>query len=272
MIKLIALDIDGTLLTSERKISQRTHEALHMARKHGCEVVLATGRAFMSLQDVMALAGCIGYAITSNGGGIFRADGTMLFASNMPGDLVRAVMKATSGFGIYPEVYIRGQAYASGHQLDNMHTWGVPEKTCGYILQTRVRIDEFAGFAEESIGRIEGMDVLLAPTAIRAGLRGALEKIQGLAVSSSSPYYVDANAIGITKASGLEHLGKISGVEREEIMAFGDAENDREMLSFAGTGVAMGNCVPMLRKHADYITDDNDSDGIAKALEYFNVI
>ena len=114
MIRLIALDIDGTLLTTDRRISPETHRALNRAHEQGCAVVLATGRAFRSLQNVMELLGCADYAITSSGGGIFRRDGEMLFAADMPPELARAVTKTVNAFGATPELYIRGQAYASG--------------------------------------------------------------------------------------------------------------------------------------------------------------
>ena len=84
MIKLIALDIDGTLLTSQRTISPDTLKALRAASAAGVRIVLATGRAFRSLQDVMEKLGCADYAVTSSGGGVFDAEGNMLFAAKFP--------------------------------------------------------------------------------------------------------------------------------------------------------------------------------------------
>ena len=272
MIRLIALDIDGTLLTRDRRISPDTLQALRAAHDRGCAVVLATGRAFRSLQDVREQLGCADYAITSSGGGIFAGDGRMLFAAEMPPELARAVKKTVNAFGADPELYIHGQAYASGYQLDHMAAWGLPEKNQGYVLDTRVRIEDYDAFFEANIARIEGMDVLTVPAAIRAPLRAALNTIPGLTVTSSSPWYVDVNTAGVTKASGLERLGELLGIGLEEMMAFGDAENDLDMLCRIGIGVAMGNAAPELQAAADYVTATNDDDGIAKALRHFGIV
>lgn len=272
MIKLIALDIDGTLLTSDRAVSEDTYRALRAAHSGGCMVVLATGRAFRSLLDVKELIGCVSYAITSSGSGVFDATGNMLFAAQMPQHLVRAVTEAVCALGVTPEVYIRGQAYASAYQLQNMHSWGVSREACDYVLKTRIAVEDFNQFVEQNIDAIEGMDVLTAPHSVRENLRTALDAIDGVVVTSSSKYYADINVSGITKASGLAHLGALLSIDSSEMMAFGDAENDLDMLRYVGVGVAMGNCLPALRQAADYITDTNDADGIAKALHRFGVI
>lgn len=273
MIRLIALDIDGTLLTSKREISPRTRAALHKAAASGCHIVLSTGRAFGSLQDVIEQAGCISFAVTSNGGGVFTSSGEQLYSNRMPTYLVSEVMRITNRFGIDPELYIRGQAYASARQLDSMVGWGVPQSVADYSEKTRVRVPNFAEFVLNSIDEIEGMDILAAPRAVMtSGLRERLAEVQTLAVSSSSKWYIDVNVEGITKAFGLSHLAEIIGVDKSEVIAFGDEENDREMLKYAGIGIAMANCSESIRDSADYITADNDSDGIEKALLHFGVI
>ena len=272
MIRLIALDIDGTLITSDRQIGPDTRQSLMKLHEQGCAVVLATGRAFRSLQDVMEQLGCADYAITSSGGGVFARDGTMLFAAEMAPERAQAVAETVAAFGLTPELYIHGQAYASGYQLDHMDEWGVNKKTQGYIRDTRIRIEDFSAFLQENLHRIEGMDVLMAPSSVAPALRLALGQLEGLAVTSSSPHYVDVNTAGVTKASGLRHLGAILGIQAGEMMAFGDAENDLPMLRYAGAGVAMANAVPELLEAADYVTASNDADGIAAALRHFNLI
>jgi Cof subfamily protein (haloacid dehalogenase superfamily) len=271
VIRLIALDIDGTLLTSDRRIDAETLAALRRAHAAGCHIVLATGRAFRSLEDVADQLSCADYAITSSGGGVFTAMGEMLFAARMAPELVRAVTETVGRFGLMPEVYIRGQAYASGFQLDNMSGWGVPEKSQGYILNTRVRVEDYTAFVRENLDCIEGMDVLMAPERVRDPLREALGRIGGLSVTSSSPLYADVNTAGVTKATGLAHLGAILGLAPAEMMAFGDAENDVPMLRYAGVGVAMANALPDVQAAADFVTTSNDEGGIAKALAHFGV-
>lgn len=271
MIRLIALDIDGTLLTSDRRIDAETLTALRRTHAAGCRIVLATGRAFRSLEDVAEKLSCADYAITSSGGGVFTAAGEMLFAAQMAPELVRAVTETVERFGLTPEVYIRGQAYASGFQLDHMTDWGVPEKNRGYILNTRVRVEAYTAFVRENLDCIEGMDVLMAPEEVRIPLRAALGRIEGLSVTSSSPLYTDVNTAGVTKATGLAHLGAILKIAPAEMMAFGDAENDVPMLRYAGIGVAMANALPDVRAAADFVTASNDACGIAEALARFGV-
>lgn len=271
--KLIALDIDGTLLSSSRGILPSTMETLEGLHENGHIIVLASGRAYMSMQNVLTqISHLVSYAISSNGATIFDENAQMIFAEKTPEHIIRAIFEVCESFDILPEICIDGQNYASAYQLDNLTNWGVPAPQQGYILGSRKRVEDFHGFVEENINNIDGMDVLTAPLSIANDLREKLSKIENLSATGSSAYYIDTNTEGVNKAFGLEKLVEILGMSSADVIAFGDAENDIEIVRYAGFGVAMGNACDSLKESADFVTADNDSDGIKKAIEMLGVL
>ncbi len=272
MIKLIATDIDGTFLNSEWQPLKSTISAFEIAKEKGIILVPATGRVKNSLNHIKEKIGFADYVVTANGIGISTLDGEPIFNSIMPREMVDATVAVAKSLGIDGEVYIDGQAYASSEQFKMMEKIDIPETVKEYIKSTRKSTENFDQFVKDNYDKIEGMDVLALPRGIMQDLRLALSKIEGACPTSTSEWHIDIGYNGISKGYALKILGEKLGISTSEMMAFGDSENDIEMLKTVGIGVAMGNAMPEVKENADYVTDDNNSDGIYNAMKKFNVI
>lgn len=262
--RLIATDLDHTLLTSDGRVSPRTRTALDAARTAGIHVVPVTARQPIGLREVAAGAAFEDWALCGNGSfGIHLTRGDLLFAQEIPAvvqrELVDALTAALPGvlFASVREAgerFVAQDGYAalaqlSDHKRDPRTMGGVPlsDVVAEPSLKIVVRHPEVP--LDEVFGTLQGL-----------GLRGFE------ATMSGAPF-VEVMAEGVTKASGLAQLCAHLGVDRAEVVAFGDGLNDLEMLQWAGHGVAVANAIEPLRDAADEIAPSNDDDGVAATIE-----
>lgn len=265
-IALIASDIDGTLLDSRSCLTKRTKQALLEAHKQGIHTVIATGRAFTALPEALRHLEALEYVITSNGTSIFRqSDGCRIYGVDMPERMVNAVYGLFKQYAYPVEVFIEGQAYALKAYWENPSVYG--NISAAYVRQTRIPVADMDSFVQRHSHHIEGMDMVVNHCGIKAKIRRKLENIGDIYVTSSSGHYIEVAAGGCSKASALAHLASMLGVSLKKAMAFGDAENDLEMIKECGYGVAMENGSALLKAAADIIAPSNDADGVAAVLE-----
>ena len=138
-----------------------------------------------------------------------------------------------------------------------------------YIRTTRIPTEDIFGLVDRESRSLDKVQALFADLDERARAWKELETLEEVEIVGSLKYNIEVNAAGVNKGSGLVELGKRLGIEREEIMAFGDGDNDEPMLREAGFGVAMANAEEKVKATADYITGSNEEDGVAKAIERF---
>ncbi len=263
-IRLIATDLDGTLLTSRRAISPRTREALAAASDAGLMIVPISGRQPLSIARLVTAALREGPVIGSNGAvGVHLGTGEVYFEEvltveaqvefvarlrdRVPG--VRCVSIRDAGNTFVPEHgYVRLMS-AGDHDrsVDDLPEFPLAEVLGTPSLKLVVR--------HESVPE----EHLLA-AALDLG-------VPGCHPTTSGAPFLEVSAHGVTKASGLARLCARLGVRREEVIAFGDHRNDVEMLRWAGHGVAMGNARPETRQAADEVTASHDDDGLALVVE-----
>lgn len=262
-IRLIATDLDGTLLRSDRTISSRTREAISLAVEAGVPVIPTTGRLPVML-EILADHGLTGPAIASNGGvGLHVGSREVYFEDPLPVDIqVRVVDELLS---MLPDVRFasaREAGEALVFQDGYRDMWGR------------------AGFGTPSWARpaLDLADVVAEPTIkLMAYLPGMPAEdlaavingfgIDGCDPTTSGAPFVEVQHADVSKASGLARLCARFGIARAEVIAFGDQRNDLEMLTWAGTGVAMGNAVPEALAVADRVAPTNDQDGLAVMIE-----
>lgn len=264
-IRLIATDLDGTLLDESSAVTARTRTALDAARARGILVVPVTARQPIGLRAVAGGAGFDSWALCGNGAyAIHLETGETLFASEIPVDVQQRIadeLTALTPDLLFAsvrdagEVFVAQDGYAavaatSDHKRDPATMGGVPltEVLSRPGLKLVVRHPE------------------IAPPEIFATLQ-ALE-LTGFEATLSGAPFLEIMAEGVTKATGLAQLCAHLGIERDEVIAFGDALNDVEMLAWAGRGVAMGNADPAARAAADEVTATNDEDGVALVIEH----
>jgi Cof subfamily protein (haloacid dehalogenase superfamily) len=270
-IRLIALDIDGTLLDSTSQVSAANKEAVAEAIRRGIEVALVTGRRydfarpiFEQLQGPLTL-------IVNNGALVKTSEGDTLFRHFLPLEVARRVLASTepfrAGAGI---VFDRPRA---GQVIFESIDWDHPRRRA------------YAERNLEFIGEVTPLESCLTEDPIQVMFTGGVEEMRELFralttgesardFSVSVTEYesrdfslVDVLAAGCSKGATLRHWALRRGLDRSEIMAVGDNLNDLEMLQFAGHPVVMGNCVPALRELGCRETLSNDEDGVALAIE-----
>ena len=263
--RLIALDIDGTLVNSEKKLTGKTRDTLIRAQKLGIKLAVTSGRAaagLWHLVEELQIPKYGGYAIAFNGAKIIDAKEKKLIHGEM----------------LFPEVLPGVFQFAKKHRL-NAATYSDE-----YYFVADAR-----GKYLKMVGKIEGLPIqerdfaadpvdFPVPKVLLAGKPEFIEQMEPEAraefekvanVSRSEPFLLEILPPKVDKAFALEKLLSILGYMREELLAFGDGYNDVTMLRFAGMGVAMQNATALTKEAADFITMSNDEDGVAYGVKKF---
>lgn len=260
-IKLIAIDMDDTLLNEVQLITPRTREAIRLAMDRGVGVTIATGRMFCSALPFARELGIELPLITYNGAMVREgATGRILFHRPIPVETAQAVGEIFREHGWYLQKYVDDVLYVS--ELD--------ENALYYA--------NYAGVEAVPLGG-KFYDMTEAPTKMLSmGDRPQLDEIRtvltdrwgaSLYMASSKTRYLELVDSGVNKGEALGHLAKSLGVQQSEVLAIGDSMNDIDMLEYAGVGVAMGNANEKVRAAADFVTASNSEDGVAAAIEKF---
>jgi len=267
-IRLIALDMDGTLLNEKGVLAQESKDALLAAMERGVHVVIATGRVFSALpQDVVRVPG-IEYAITSNGANIIRLkDKETIYTDLIDGDKLDLIMDILEDETIMKEVFYDHQVFAQRSCLSHLEDYGIrSEKSQRYTLTTRTPVDDALRLILENRSRLENINLMFGDEQRRQEVWRRLDAVDGLTVCSSMPYNLEIGGAHTSKAAALDALAGILGVSRGQIMACGDSSNDMAMLRHAGISVAMGNAEDSVKEAAMMVTRSNAEHGVAYAI------
>lgn len=268
--RMIGMDLDGTLLTTEKKLSAYTCDVLKRAIAQGIIVLPATGRPISGVpQEILRFPG-IRYAVTANGGRIVDVQQDRTIYENLvPVEKAYEILSVLEKYDTLREIYYDGIGYSGEEMLKNIHHYIEPGAMADYMVATRRPVpDVHAKFVETNrpVDKVQGIFSSLADK--NEALK-ELEKITDIEITGSLSQNVEINAKNVDKGNALLKLGQILGISREEIMAFGDGTNDRKMLEKVGTGVAMSNGTEEVKAAADYITVSNDEEGVAKFIEQY---
>ncbi len=268
MIRLVAMDLDGTALNRQGEFSPRTRRALEQAVGRGVHVVAASGRPFGSLPACLWEVEGLEYAIWSNGAAVSRlADGACLRRNCLDPELVREILARMEPYPLAMEGAVDGVAYASREYIEDPEAFGSPADAVAYIRRTRKPVPDIRAFLWENQERLEAVDIVTPDPARKQELQEQLEPLEGLYLTSSVPHLLELASRKAGKASALAWLAERLSIGRQEILAFGNADNDRDMIRFAGVGVAVANSPDSLKQEADLVAGDHDRDGVAEILE-----
>lgn len=262
--KLIALDLDGTLVRSDQSISQRTMDTLIRVQEMGVKVAVASGRPTFGtahVADALQLDEFGGYVMSYNGGEIYEwKTKTRLHAQTLDEKVIPYLYMYAKEHGMSIMTYIGKEVVSE--VSDN-------EYIQYSVMRNRMTLKQVNDFVATVKGAgivkciIVGNPTLLP--ALEAEMQETLKSKAG--VFRSEPFFLEIVPVGIDKAKGLSILLDKIGMHREELIAFGDGYNDMPMLQFAGMGVAMGNAAEEIKKAADMVALSNNDDGVAIALE-----
>ncbi len=259
MIKAIFFDVDGTLLSQKQgKVPASTRRALYRVRKKGVKTVIATGRHMIELSKLPVMEIPFDGYLTLNGNLMLDATKTAYAGTPIDADEVEVLS------GIFRAKKIPFVMIAADKRYIN------------YVNDTVVETQGSTHGTIPEVGKVSdynGEKIYQCIAFVQQHEREVLDDIlDECSITSWNPTGIDIVARGSGKAVGISKYLEEEGMDRSEIMAFGDGENDIEMLKFAGIGVAMGNASDEVKAAADYVTDSVDDNGIENALKHFGLI
>ena len=262
-IKLIATDLDGTLLRHDKTISVRTLEAIQSAHDAGIRVVVATGRYPGGLPTLLAPTG-IDYAVASNGAmGVRLSTGEILFEDLLPPHTAVEITDylASALHGVRFEAV---RDHGTVHYVEDGYAELVTEYERLHF-PLNYRLVDRAELVGSPILKLAVRHPSASPDEMLAVLTAS--GLNGFHATTSGAPFLEIEGPGVTKASGVAQVCARLGLEPHNVMALGDARNDIELLEWAGIGIAMGNAVAEALAVADHTTSTNEEDGVAQAIE-----
>lgn len=273
-VKLIALDLDGTLFNSQSQISAHNIDTIKKANEAGATVVISTGRPYSGLPFEQLKGSGIRFAITTNGSAIYEIEsGKCLFEEAMDEDIILPILDFLLTKDIHMDAFIGRKGYtpvqcvAAGQKLAN------PPALKHYILNTRVRVDNLPLFIHENQLKVQKMTLNFYPEGDvfkdREEVRKYLESNPAVTTVSGGYNNLEFTRADVNKGVGLQKMAQLLDIPVAQTMAVGDTENDLAIIRAAGVGVAMGNATAAVKSAADYITTSNDEDGVATAIAHF---
>ena len=263
--KLIALDIDGTLLNSNKELTPHTRYALIEAQRQGKRIIIASGRhpvGVVPLANDLMLGRYGGFIMAFGGGKIIDCTtGKTVVSKLFPKEYLPDIVGVLKDSNITVMVHDERKIFANNRVNDYTYV----ERDI--LKMDMIAVDDFISAVNFDINKI-----------LLAGEPDELDKYQEilskrydglLDVYKSVPYFLEIMPFGVSKGSMLPLLLEKLGVNKDELIAFGDNYNDMTMIGYAGFGVAMSNGEEEVKKIANYVCESNDDDGIAKTLEKF---
>ena len=288
MYKLVAIDLDGTLLNSYGEVSNKNKEIIQKAMQKGVEVVLSSGRPIMSVKNLANEIGCNNYIICGNGAITYDIQSEeIIYDKFLEKSKVLQIIKICEENSIFFNVYTKDTILTKNLNYNilfyNQENATKPEdkKTRITIMQN---IEEYIqnrneedylkitvcdndkvvfGSIIRKLRTIKDIDVLDVAHMSRKLIKDGTENVL------MQYYYTEISNTNVDKWQAIFDLTERLNIKRDEVIAIGDNVNDAEMIKEAGLGVMMGNAAPYIKEMADVVVSDNDNDGVAEAIEKY---
>lgn len=268
MYKLLALDMDGTLLNSQKKISPKTEAAISELSRRGVVVAVSTGRGVAELRDYQNELKFMHYGVTSSGGAVYDFfDKKPIKAHVIPVEIALEIIDA--GIAERAMIHILGltDSLMRGEDIINAADFQMSEYADMYD-RICTRCEDFKKYVRENPQEIIKLNLYHRTAESRQRNFERLKHLD-LTFAFAETTALESSPKGVSKASGLIELCEYLGLDIAETVAVGDAPNDIEVLKTAGIAAVMGNAADEIKKLADFVTDDNDHDGIVKVIEKY---
>jgi Cof subfamily protein (haloacid dehalogenase superfamily) len=274
---LIALDMDGTLLNSNGRISERNQQAIVAAQAAGHIVTIATGRAYRDARAPLSEAGLVCPVIGLNGALIALADGTVI--SDIPLNqtaLIPALEWARTQPDLYCEIYTSEAVYVGLHNREHLEALAESSEVAPELRRiVRKQFQQARVTYVQDIREVWNDAALVAYKVLIFSLnrellqeaRRIFAECSGVTVTSSHPNNIEVNEQRATKGKAIETLAAYYGIDLTDVAVMGDSHNDLSMFAVAGRRIAMGNASDEVKQHSDFITASHDEDGVALAIE-----
>lgn len=269
-IGIIGLDLDGTLLDADKKITERTYLALEAAAAQGVHLVPVTGRPRLGIPENVSGLPFVRYLISCNGAAIWDQETAgPVREVTIPCALAVQVAQLVEQYGMSCEALCRGVGYAESWVYECMIAQSPPNSFLRrYVQQTRKTVESLPQFLQSQAQGAEEFFVMCGKQAPET-MAQELKKLGALSIVSPTPQTLELTADGVDKGEALLHLAAQLGVPSGGVMAIGDSGNDLAMLKAADFPVAMGNATDQVKRIAAFTTAGNNEDGVALAIERF---
>lgn len=270
-IRMIGLDLDGTLLTTDKVLTEHTKEVLRKAIDQGVVVLPATGRPLTGVPREMLEFPGIRYAVTANGARIVDIqEERTLYEELVSYENGRKVLEICGKYDALLEVYYNGVGYAEERGLKRIRDFVPKAPMAAYIENTRKPVKNVIEMYNQKKSPTDKVQAIFASeTDCKKAWKEVEDLISDIEITGALCNNIEVNAKGVNKGKALLMLGKILGIKREEIVAFGDGLNDTVMLQEVGFGIAMDNAIEAVKAAADEVTLSNDEEGVAVAIEKY---
>ena len=268
MYRILACDLDGTLLRDDKTISEETIAALQRISSEGVIFLPSTGRTHRELPSAIQNLPFVHYALCCNGGTVYNyIEDKYIYEDAIPYELALEVLEYVKTLPVYESVVVNGRRIVKGDENDDIDEYvqKVAIKTIQFNFSWKHDVKK--AFEEMHMDAQKFL-LYLAEGADKAEVQNALsQRFPQLSISSSGPVFIEVNTVGVDKGKALKNFCGIMNIPVEESMAFGDAENDISMLKAAGKAVVMENGTAETKKYADMICPSNNDDGVRHVIE-----
>ena len=260
MIKMVATDIDGTILPYHSDFRESVKNCIKELEQNGIKVILVTGRMHSSTTPIAKQLGLNNPIISYQGGMIKDMDGNTLYQTNLPDNYAKEIIRWARENDVHLNLYIDDKLYVEN---DN--------EIIQYYIQGKFvdyTVCSFDDLEIKNVNKLLAIDIHDADR-VSSWVDILKNKYPDLYIVKSTPYFCEIGPADAKKSLGVEYLCKLWGLKKDEVLAIGDQNNDIDLIQAGGIGVAMGNGTDELKSCATYITDTCENDGFIKAVEKF---
>ena len=270
-VKLIAFDLDGTLLDSRKGLPERNRRALTAAGEAGIRLVPATGRIPAGLPEPLRGMPGLRWGILSNGAEIYDFETQQIVhREEIPLDTALDVLDYAESLGLFYDCYQDNWGYMTAATLRRAPEFVPDPGILDLVHRLRTEVPELRAYLKNKGEALQKLQLYFTDPALRLRLLRELpERYPTLAVTSSVPFNIEINSAAATKGRALERLCAMLEIDPAETIAFGDGTNDISLLRAAGLGVAMANASDEVKRAAERVTLTNDEAGVAAVLEEY---
>ena len=273
-IGIVALDLDGTLLDSQKRLSEANRSALERAAAEGVQIVPTTGRFFGMMPAAVRDLPFVRYAITVNGAEVYdRVEDKIVVREEIPLDMAIGIMEILDGFDIIYDCYRNGWGWITASLQQKAEEYTPDEHYLRAVREFRHPVPELKAHLRETAAEGDVQKVMLfarregdTTDVLDAIRREVGARFPDIRITASTRNNLELNIASANKGRALGRLAEHLGLTLANCMAFGDGLNDLTMVEAAGVGVAMANAVGEVKRAAKVVTASNDDDGVAKTV------
>ena len=270
MYRVLACDLDGTLLKDDKTISQKTIDEMRRITDQGVIILPSTGRTHRELPTILKDLPFIHYALCCNGGSVYDyIEDRYIYEDSIPYELAFEVLEFAESLPVYESVIVNGERIVQGDENDEIVDYIRKVAVKGILFNLTGAHDVKEAFAKRGQNAQKFLFYLKEGHDKKEVQETLSSRFPQLSVSSSGPLFIEINIKGVDKGKALKNFCESMNIPIQESMAFGDAENDINMLDAAGLAVVMENGTPETKRHADLICPSNNDDGVAKVIEEY---